>query len=383
MSAPRSTHLSIRPKLVGIAAITLGVLTIALGTSFGAEEDTPGTQLGLTPSVATAEHIEETPLIDPQLTGISKDAPKLCTGTKVDTSRPITRSRERSGVGVFPAQIESNKLQPGTSYRSCIIVVNTQESPVKMRLTTIEIVGSLDPEVGLELELDPLTIGRWLHPLVNEVIAQPGQSVEIPYVIDVPTDVPAGTVVGGVRITQDAAGEGLPAAISNSVVHRIYATFPGGQQQRLEISDLRAPRLLSKKKGDLVYRTKFVVTNKGTVVDVFESKLEVSGLGRKIGDAKNPPQALLPNGATNVELVWRDLPWIGWYNPKVTVTSRAEDVEVDVPRVLILPPTIYVVALLLAVLLPILWFIWRFIRRRREWQQYVDEEYAEGEFEEL
>ena len=368
---PRGVWWPVATRAATLVLLAMAMLLATAATVAAAVNDETN---GLVPTVATTERLEAAEEIDKEeLTGLSKEQPNICTGVEINRDLPLTPASPRSGVGVFPAQVEVDSLKPGSSYRSCVVVVNTADTQETYQLSTIELIGSPDPDVGLELQLDPVSIGTWIHPLVTKVTVPPGASVEIPYLIDVPQTVPAGSVIGGLRLTSAPSGT-ESTAFANSVVHRVYGTFPGGQNRRLDVTDVSAPRLLSKRKGDLAYRAKYIVTNKGAIVDVFSSELVVRGLGRKVASAKTDPAVLLPDSAARQELVWRNLPWIGWYSPKVTIVTRNGNIDVPVPRVLILPPRPYVIALVAALLLPLVWFIWRTVRRRREWMQYIDED---------
>lgn len=323
-------------------------------------------------ALASPRDVAQAQPIRPFLVGRSASEPDVCAE---GASREQVGVRPGGGIGVSPAAWEIAGVKPGERYVACLLVHNMSDEPVRFEITTVDIHGSPDPRNQIELDQSAMAAGSWVHPVTRTISAGPGERVRVPYVIQVSPDPPAGTTIAGVKVSE--RGEGAGARVGAGVVQRVYFTFPGGRSLPLEISDIDAPRLMTRRNSRVNYRAKFVVRNVGDTLDVYEPTLEVSGLGRTIVRVSGKQRAILPGGANDVTLTWKRIPWIGWYSPKVTIRSDVKQQTIQLPRVLVVPPLPYTIALVAAILLPLGALGWRWRKRRSEWKAYLDEELAE------
>jgi hypothetical protein len=91
-----------------------------------------------------------------------------------------------------------------------------------------------------------------------------------------------------------------------------------------------------------------------------------------VASVKTSPDVLLPSSAQRQRLSWRPVPFIGVYSPKLRIKTEAGEQVINLPRVYIIPPTPYIVAVGVA-LLVLVFGLWR--RRARDgWRSYLDEE---------
>lgn len=368
------------PRLFRLAAclslVAATMLSIAGSATAGEAGD-----VGFVPRASTPDALQRAEPLDDHLSGLSEQEPRVCVDADGDDLAAIRRelvpgSAGAGAITVSPASTEFQGITGGSSYRHCIVVHNRGDEVERYRLTTLDIVGSPNPRQQQDIIEPPTALGSWVRPLITEFAVQPGERVWIPLLIEPPGDLPLGTLTAGIRVTQlrPEAEDVTGAAIRPSVTHRLHLTVPGGTARKLEVRDVRAPRVLWHGDGPIAYRARFVVANRGSILDVYDVRLRVRGLGRQVGTASVPTSTVLPGGANSVVLVWDELPWIGWYSPRATVRSRAGEAEVELPNLLILPPWPVVIALLAALLLPILALLLRWRRRRSEWRGYLDDE---------
>ena len=158
------------------------------------------------------------------------------------------------------------------------------------------------------------------------------------------------------------------------MLHKVVITFPGGRNEKLNVTDVRAPRVLSHKNGEKSYVLRLNVQNVGNMVEVHQTKLKMGGLGRTVGSASSGDSVLLPNGAERVVIRIDDMPWIGIYRPKGTVSGRAGDVALDLPWLIVLPPWPFVLAIVIALLIPVFVVVRHRLQARADWQDYLDDE---------
>lgn len=336
------------------------------------------TDIGFVPDTASPAEIAAAERLEEHLSGLSVQEPPLCR----EVTAPV-RQRDPNSVGegeitVSPASTEMTDLEATSSYAYCFVVHNRGSDARRFQVSTLDITGAPDPRQQQLVVDPPRALGTWVRPATTEFSLAPGERIFVPYVLETPASLPGGTLTAGIRVTE-LPGPDAPAAgavIQPSVVHRLHLTLPGGVARPLDVSQVRAPRLLSHDDAPIAYRARFVVTNRGTVLDVYEVRLDVKGLfGRRVGGAEVPTSTVLPNGANQVSMTWRQLPWIGWYRPRATVESRAGEVQVELPRLWILPSRPWLVAIVVAILLPFVALVVRWRRRRAEWQHYLDEEH--------
>lgn len=305
----------------------------------------------------------------------------MCGGaTQVD--RDVIEGSHGAGTIVLsPAVTEVKDLQPSTVYAHCLMIHNRQSKPQRFELSNVDLVGSANPDQQQEFLDPPSVLGTWIRTAVDAITLQPGERARIPYSITTPASLPGGSLSAAIKVVQvDEVGPVQGGAkVVPAVLERIYLTLPGGVSKPLVISDERAPKLLQRRKRQLTYTARFNVRNDGTITDVYTVDLNVEGLGRRVGSVHRAPATILPGGAGRVDLVWSEVPWIGWFRPVALVRSRAGTVEVVFPHVWVLPATPYVAALMVAALLPVLFVLVSWRRRRQEWLAYLDDELLDEE----
>jgi hypothetical protein len=327
------------------------------------------------PTLATKAQLAAAQESNSRQSGLSAEYPDICH----DATEPVRTREEHSGiegrVDLSPPLLEFASLTPGTSYRNCFTVHNLGTTAVHFDVFAVDIVGSRKADEQKELVSPPVGVGLYLHPAIRSFDLAPDESMLVPYLLDVPRNPPKGVSVGGLNVRQSPpSAEATGATITLAILHQVSITFPGGEAKPLAVAHVQAPWLLMRTKGEHVYRAKLDVTNVGTLLEVFDAKLTVHGLGRSVGSDSSGTGVLLPDGRRAIELDADDVPWIGIYRPHIRVSGRGGDVEVGLPWLLVLPPWPYVIALLIAILLPIFSLLRRWRQRRAEWHAYLAEE---------
>ncbi|MCW2949832.1 MAG: hypothetical protein JWN41_845 [Thermoleophilia bacterium] len=329
-------------------------------------------------SVASPARIAAAQSIANHQGAISKNEPDQCKGLTASKVESIGGSRSGAPtLAVSPGDIELVDLQPDTDYVACLTILNfgTSGEPISGRLDDVDIKASDDPRGGIDVIDRSKGVGTWVMPATRTFSVPVGSRVHIPYVVHTPSRLPAGTVVGGLEAKFNSAG-----TVSSAITQRIYVSHGGGVHRQLQLSNVSGPRVLGRR-GLHTYRTHFGVHNVSDYVETFEVKVKMSGLGRTVRQTKVTGGALLPDGSLRMAGEVDDMPWIGIFRPTLTLSSRQGPVSHTLPWVVVLPPWPYVVALLLAILIPLFVLLWRWRQRRAEWLMYLDDE--SGEHDEL
>lgn len=333
--------------------------------------------LALLPAIAPAAPAPRTDLAQlPSLwehrAGISEREPDFC---PTELTRETNESAaNRSSIEAGPSTFLVEGLSPGTTYRHCFYVFNRHADPRTFEFEGVDVTGSLDPDVRLETLDQPVLLGSWIRLPETRLELGPGERAVVPYELAVPPQPPAGTVTGGIRITDVTGEDTETTTVRKSLVLQVQTTFEGGIERKVKVSDVKAPRLLLRGIDADRYRVRYVVANEGTVVDVITQRLRVEGLfGRKVADVRRAPDVLAPRSAQHGELEWEGLPWIGRYEPRIEVATQDGASTVTLPTLWIVPPWPYIAAVALLVLALVVGIV---RRRRAGWRAYLDEEYA-------
>lgn len=332
--------------------------------------------VGVAPAT-TPDALAELPSLWERRVGVSQAEPDFCTTEQKRETNPSAANAGSLEAG--PPKFLVEGLEPGRSYWHCIFILNRQAEERTFTLTTLDVGGSLDPNVTLETRDTPAVVGAWIELSTNRVTLAPGERVIVPYRVDIPEQPPVGTSIGGIRITDvTPLPGGAGAAVRRSVVLQLQITFPGGAARELEIDDIEARRLIWRGRDSPRYRVKFVVSNRGNVVDTFRPTLRVDGLfGRRVASITGTPDVIVPGSAQRASLEWSDPPWVGRYTPKLLVKSDAGTRTIELPTLWVVPPWPYLVALGISLLLALVIVV----RRRSaaaDWRQYLDEEEEYG-----
>jgi hypothetical protein len=337
-------------------------------SSEAAKIELPGVTIGTTiaPPARIAAATPITGLQGP----ISKNEPNQCEGLTAPAVESLGGVREGGGAAVSPGDIELERLAPGTDYVACISILNfeTKGAPLEGRLDDVDIVASDSPAGGINVLDQSTGVGTWVIPSTRSFSVPPGSRMKIPYIVHTPEILPAGTLVGGVAAR--FLGNSPIAAV---VTQRVYVSGEGGQHRRLDISRIHSSRLLGRGSRE-DFNASFDAHNRSDYVESFVVGVKMTGLGRTVRNAKATNGSLLPDGKMRLTAKVEDLPWIGIFRPTLKVEERNGTQEIKLPWVLVLPPWPFVIALILAILFPIVYLLRRWWLNRQEWMQYLDDE---------
>ncbi len=109
-------------------------------------------------------------------------------------------------VKVQPSTIDE-KVDPGQSLEGVLTVTNQNGGEQTYYISTRNVVGMQEngtPTFENEDAEDPLEAAAWIHPFKDAVTIQVGESVEIPYRIDVPADASPGSYFAAFFVTREA-----------------------------------------------------------------------------------------------------------------------------------------------------------------------------------
>ncbi|MFI7233274.1 hypothetical protein ACIBO5_59730 [Nonomuraea angiospora] len=193
-------------------------------------------------------------------------------------------------------------LNPGGQLKDGLVVVNRGTTPLRL---TVYAADAFTSEAG---RLDLVTkdakstgVGAWVRTARPDVTARPGESVEVPFTVAPPADVPPGEYMGGIVTSlTDGAGANQRLGI------RIRLRVGGELKPSLSVNDLRVryagtPDPFGKGDATVTY----TIHNTGNTILSARQEVSVSGpfgrLGVRAGQIDDSPQ-LLPGDTWKVSV---------------------------------------------------------------------------------
>ncbi len=266
-------------------------------------------------------------------------------------------------------------LAPGESVEDELLVKNTTNREVTVKLYPADYVQSTDGGFALDQEVEPRdAVGAWVELSETQFVMPPSSQTTIPFKITVPNDpkLDVGDHMGGILIQEvkeapEGSG-GIQLSVRTGV--RIYITIPGEIKEDIQIEDMQIDLDRETRVG-IVTST---IVNKGNVGKQVTIKTDVDQVALFL----NRIFPRLPQNNERImqvirddELISRfefDLPWIAYARFSTSVeysdlngNSQVLDSK-DTYR-WILPPQVWLVSTL-AGLGALVFFFVLFIRSR-------------------
>lgn len=165
---------------------------------------------------------------------------------------PISSKAAEDGeMAIYPANWDGKNeytkywfiysLDKGEEYQDQVIVENTGNNPIQVKVYPVDALTTSDGAFALENEEENRDeIGQWVTLSQNEADLQPGEKKTIDFSIKMPQDVTVGEHIGGIIIENKQLKEGKQINLKTRVGVRIYETVPGEVIKKIEVANLKA-----------------------------------------------------------------------------------------------------------------------------------------------
>lgn len=274
---------------------------------------------------------------------------------------------------VSPSEQEI-ELAPGGQSTGAVVVQNVGRQPFtfSLKATPYQALNdNYDPDFVTENSYTKLH--NWISFPQISYRLEPGQSVEAPFVVTVPDDIPGGGQYAAVMVeTRDTIDEDSTVHTVGQIASLVYAHVEGEEH----IGGV----LMSHSFPSVVFNTKFsasvTVKNDGnvdfrvnhslTIKDFFTGR-EVLTPETRDADGKTPAAArpvVLPGTARTNVLTWPDPPKIGVFRVQQTVSFLDQSQTFE--QIVIFCPIWLVALVALFILTLILYLVVRIAGRRKE-----------------
>ncbi len=241
-------------------------------------------------------------------------------------------------------------LKPGGSMEDRIIIRNTSDAVLKLRVYSADSAPTTNGEIDLKKPDDQMTgLGLWIKLDAPEVVEiAPGENRSIWFKLTIPRDAEPQEQVGGIVVEQTA---GFPAA---RVEIPVRQRPPGPANIKLDIVEFRRttgswsrPALFGltlKNTGNMLLKP----TGRVDVSSIFGSQtgsIELDGL-----------PTIFPGQTAELTLKWEQTPLLGYFFAQAVMEYDQDQAESERIHLLVFPWWLIFVAIALLVL-------WRLVRR--------------------
>lgn len=259
-------------------------------------------------------------------------------------------------------------LNAGGSYTGSFRVSNSQnnEGDFKYKVDIIPFYVNNNDYIVYEDTENYNQIVNWTSVSPSSGVLPLGETEQINFTIDVPSDAPAGGQYMAITVSSDSSGTkdsgenselGLNMTQNISMAHIVYAEIAGTTTHQGEIINANAPSFLLS--GNIMGTS--TIKNTGNVHGVAKYTLQVFPLfsNEEIYTNEEAPETktILPDRTIYNETVWNDTPAVGIFN--VIYTVEFEGVTQQVSKMVIKCPIWLLFIIIFAIAAIIIYFVMR------------------------
>lgn len=260
-------------------------------------------------------------------------------------------------------------LDPGASYSDNLLVQNIGDEALDfvINVSPYQVKdGTYDPIYSINNEWTKIV--EWVSVPTETFHLEPKDSVEVPYSINVPTDVAAGAqyvVISAVSNKTSTSGETVK--VISSVGMLVYAEISGETRVDGEV--------LSKEiKGFLLkppITVDFSLSNTGNINSIAECSMVVTNFfsGSEAYSNKDDPKKIvvMPDTVRDNTLSWESSPFLGIFRVNVSLTYLSETFNVS--KIVILCPLWFIVLTIVFITMAVMMAVFSYKKRHQSYSR--------------
>lgn len=299
------------------------------------------------------------------------------THAEVTRTQGAPSQRPSGQLRIAPGRYEA-EVRPGERSTFEVTLTNDSEDSFDVTVTSTDVGAPKNPRsVASKVREGEFGLGDWLTPEIRDIRLAPFETIRFDVAIDAPANAPVGTNLGGL-VVDGTIAEGEVGTDDSDGTFRIegllqvFLTVPGAVKHDLRVTDVdvRDTFVLG---SNRVAVWEVTYENRGTVNEHVTGDFDVRSIFGNSAHRERVRDLVVLRGAKRTQrFVWRDLPWVGAFTPRVRVHGDDDrTIERFGERIVVL--SWWLPALIAALLVgPMLWLWWQ---RRREWRRYLDEDH--------
>jgi hypothetical protein len=216
-------------------------------------------------------------------------------------------------------------------------------------------------DISYDNQTNYTQISRWITFPQIEYKLKAGEAVDVPFVVTVPEDVPA----GGQYAVIFASTTGSQKVSDGRMINAIYQpgmlvlghvngeTREEGKVQSMEIKSFQPPKRVAGVNEHPVTGTA-IVKNSGNTDFTVSSSMTINSIftDKEVAKVKTQEFVVFPETERQLSLSWKDSPQVGIYKIRQTLTVLGKKHQIT-KIVLVISPTVVVIAAIILVLLAV------------------------------
>lgn len=274
---------------------------------------------------------------------------------------------------IVSPMVQNITLEQGKAYKGSITVGNpdsaTEDFHFKVEVSPFSVTGD-DYKVDFQTDSDWSRIVKWMTLDTKEGVLKPGETKQINFEIEVPTDAPAGGQYAMIGVSSN--NDATPSAAGSvqnvfEMASLLYARVSGEVIRSGQVTKNQIPGFVTN--GEPVLELS--VSNNGNVHEVVTTKVEIKNM--VTGEIVLPKENLdgiyetivMPESAHNISRTMDGVAALGVYEVKQTV--KYLDEESAVSTIMIICPIWFIALVLLTIASIIGMFVYsRVLRKKRK-----------------
>ncbi len=248
---------------------------------------------------------------------------------------------ERQFVSLSPARVVIT-AQGGSSVETTrLTLLNNTSDDLNVRVDVVGLVADADGSSFTDIAAKDTPEVAWVKTDWRGGVVGSGDRVAFTAKIRPPAGATPGTHVVGITVSQTVSTTAsntdgkARVSIDASAVAQILIDVPGRSSTDFDLKALDAP-IFVRAGDDPSFRVR--ATNSGT--NLLDGSVYLI-LDNPLGSSyrlKHDLPPVLPGGHREIEMKWENVPLIGWYTPRVTLTTDQETETITLGRVYVIPP---------------------------------------------
>lgn len=200
-------------------------------------------------------------------------------------------------------------------------------------------------------------ISRWVKFSQTEFIAPAGKKIEVPYSVNVPANIPAGSQYAA--LFAETVEQGNGAVVAKKRVGMLLYAKPNGQTDERGSAEF-APVGMWQMRGAVDTATK--ITNQGNTDFEVEVTMRVASVfGGSEAFSKKETRTVLPGSTREIKQAWPNTPPVGLY--KITQTAAVTGKTTSAEHIIIVVSPVILIIIAGAVIALIAWGVRRATRK--------------------
>lgn len=289
--------------------------------------------------------------------------------------------KPNSLLALYPNKAEIT-VTPGKPYLIPVTLENGFNKPLDVSVSITGLGPAPDPASLAAINDDAaFSAASWITPDIQDLRMQPLERVEFNLTVLPPDNAPVGTNFAGL-VVKLAPASGKPGTgdvkgtVQTQALGQLYLNIPGAQKRDLQLVSFKVDdKLFLGRSKFVVYEAKF--HNNGNVNDHVTGRINISSMfGNSAASLQLRDMIILRGADRTQRIVWTDsIPWFGAFTAQLKAEGDGKQpVTGSADRVIILPPWWFFALVIAALTLPFAVAWWR---RRNDWRQYLEDDWAE------